>query len=190
MSIVWGLKWSRATNLLMEIQSQIQTGPKFILSAIRINPGNWRSNSGFVFIYIYLSLSLFLSLSLLFLTEKKSNGKSKYIVPLSHLTIRTPANLPRKSSHHPTSEVLALAICSFKVRYERTPVGWLIFLIVLHAKRRRATSCYVPELGTGGRWNYDYGNHGKYEAYIYICMYVYDRIWIIRSHIMYIYIYI
>lgn len=31
--------------------------------------------------------------------------------------------------------VLALAICSFEVRYERTPVGWLIFLIVLHAKR-------------------------------------------------------
>ena len=132
----------------MEIQRQIQTGPKFILSAIRINPGNWRSNSGFVFLYIYLSLSFSLSP---FSYRKKSNGKSKYIVPLSHLTIRTPANLPRKSSHHPTSEVLALAICSFEVRYERTPVGWLIFLIVLHAKRRRATSCYVPELGTGGR---------------------------------------
>lgn len=33
------------------------------------------------------------------------------------------------------SVVLALAICSFEVRYERTPLGWLIFLVVLHAKR-------------------------------------------------------
>eukprot|EP00435_Cladocopium_sp_Y103_P032053 s1487_g8.t1 len=43
--------------------------------------------------------------------------------------------------------VLALAICSFEVRYERTPYGWLIFLVVLHAKRPRAMS----RIGDG-RW--------------------------------------
>ena len=139
-----------------------------------------------IYIYIYLSLSLFSY-------RKKTNGKSTYIVPLSHLTIRTPAiflenpAIIQRARYWPWPSAPSKCVMN-----EPPSVGWSFSSFCMrndaglrHAIRPRVGDGRSMKLWLWKPWEV----WGILYIYIlFICMYVYDRIWIIRSHIMYIYI--